>query len=107
KTESRHDRNAMFRAGHHQVPALRHALSCWWRQIGDTVCRCTYESALQVKGKLIPAENRGIIGHSAAAQTLCRQAAANARRGAGGWRPIAEACGSCWGGGERQNLLPG
>ena len=34
-------------------------------------CRCAYESGLQVKGKLIPAENRGIT----AAQTLCRQAA--------------------------------
>jgi hypothetical protein len=56
----------MFRAVHHQVPALRHALSCWWRQIGDTVCRCAYESGLQVKGKLIPAENRGIISHWAA-----------------------------------------
>jgi hypothetical protein len=56
----------MFRAGHHQVPALRRALSCWWRQIGDTVCRCAYESGLQVKGKLIPAENRGIISHWAA-----------------------------------------
>jgi hypothetical protein len=53
----------MFRAGHHQVPALRRALSCWWRQIGDTVCSCAYESGLQVKGKLIPAENRGIISH--------------------------------------------
>jgi len=54
----------MFRAGHHQVPALRRALSCWWRQIGDTVCRCAYESGLQVKGKLIPAENRAssVIG---------------------------------------------
>jgi hypothetical protein len=71
----------MFRAGHHQVPALRRALSCWWRQIGDTVCRCAYESGMQVKGKLIPAENRGIISHWAAAQTLCRQAAQQ-RRGA-------------------------
>ena len=71
----------MFRAGHHQVPALRRALSCWWRQIGDTVCRCVYESGLQVKGKLIPAENRGIISHWAAALTLCRQAD-DARRGA-------------------------
>jgi len=53
----------MFRAGHQQVPALRRALSCWWRQIGDAVCRCAYESGLQVKGKLIPAENRGIISH--------------------------------------------
>jgi hypothetical protein len=65
----------MFRAGHHQVPALRRALSRWWRQIGDTVCRCAYESGLQVKGKLIPAENRGIISHWAVAQTLCRQVA--------------------------------
>jgi len=71
----------MFRAGHHQVPALRHALSCWWRQIGDTVCRCAYESGLQVKGKLIPAEkpghHRSLGGTDCAA---CRQAA-DARRG--------------------------
>ena len=34
------------------------------RQIGDAVCRCAYESGLQVKGKLIPAENRAssVIG---------------------------------------------
>jgi len=65
----------MFRAGHHQVSALRRALSCWWRQIGDTVCRCAYESGLQVKGKLIPAENPG---HH---QSLVGQAA-DARQGA-------------------------
>src|SRR5215831_20324226 len=70
KTASRHDRNAMFWAGHHQVPALRRALSSWWRQIGDTACRCAYESGLQVKGKLIPAENRGMS---------CRQAAHEGR----------------------------
>jgi hypothetical protein len=52
-----------------------------------------YESGLQVKGKLIPAENRGIISHWAAAQTLCRQAA-DARRGTadcGEYREVAGA----------------